>query len=230
MRRGRFLYTITHARAALQKVTLIPGETREIFFRQLAQRLDLNVTKLNEAYRRETTIPEGVILAETYQVPRGIDEATLGSHLLRESLKKHRRLAEKALGKYDPKEWFGRVVTVASIVQKEAAGKEEMPLVAAVIYNRLKRGMKLQMDGTLNYGVYSHVRVTPKRIREDNSSYNTYKIAALPPAPVCAVSMAAIEAALHPADVDYLYFVKGKNGTHRFSKTYKKHLKNIHRK
>ncbi len=228
--RGKFLYEITHAKAALQNVTLIPGETRELFFQQLAKELDLNVTKLHEAYAKKTDIPEGVLLAETYRVPKGIDEKGLVDYLVDTSLQKHRKTAKRLLGKYDEKSWFSKYVTIASIVQKEAANEKEMPLVSAVIYNRLKKKMKLQMDGTLNYGKYSHVKVTPKRIREDNSTYNTYKINALPPYPVCAVSTAAIEAAVHPAKVAYLYFFRGKNGTHKFSTTYRKHLKIIHQK
>ena len=228
--RGKFLYEITHAKAALQNVTLIPGETREIFFDQLAKELDLNVTKLHEAYAKKTDIPEGVLLAETYRVPKGIDEKGLIDYLVNTSLQKHRKTAKRLLGKYDKKSWFSKYVTIASIVQKEAANEKEMPLVSAVIYNRLKKKMKLQMDGTLNYGKYSHIKVTPKRIREDNSAYNTYKISALPPLPVCAVSTAAIEAAVHPAKVPYLYFFRGKNGTHQFSTTYRKHLKIIHQK
>jgi len=230
LQRGKFLYEITHAKAALQNVTLIPGETREIFFKEVSKELDLNSSKLHEAYVKMTDIPEGVLLAETYRVPKGIDEKNLIGYLVDTSLQKHRKMAKRLLGKYDEKLWFSKYVTIASIVQKEAANEKEMPLISAVIYNRLKKRMKLQMDGTLNYGKYSHVKVTPKRIREDNSTYNTYKINALPPYPVCAVSSAALEAAVHPAKVAYLYFFRGKNGTHKFSTTYRKHLKIIHQK
>ncbi len=230
MPRGKFLYKITHAKAALQKVTLIPGETTEVFLGNLAKSLDLNETRLLDAYRKETEIPEGVLIAETYSVPKGIDEEGLVHYLIGQSMQKHRQIAKKELGHFDAKEWFSKYITIASIVQKEAANQKEMPLISAVIYNRLKRKMKLQMDGTLNYGKYSHVKVTPKRIQEDNSSYNTYKIAALPPWPVCTVSTAAIKAAIHPASVNYLYFVRGKNGTHQFSNSYRKHLQNIHQK
>ncbi len=229
MQRGKFLYAITHAKAALQNVTLIPGETREIFFQSAARAFDLNVTKLEQAYAAKTQIPEGVIFAESYRLPKGIDEVQFVAYLVDTSMKRHRRLAERLVGSFDEKEWFGRYVTVASIVQKEAADEKEMPLVSAVIYNRLKKGMKLQMDGTLNYGSYSHVKVTPRRIREDNSSYNTYKIAGLPPYPVCAVSQKAIEAAVKPARVDYLYFVRGKDKKHIFATTYKAHKQNIRR-
>ena len=229
MKRGEFLYKITHAKAALESVTLIPGETREIFFEQLAKKLDLNATKLYSSYFEKTKIPEGVLIADTYRVPKGIDENALITYLVDKSFQKHRTLAKEALDKYDEKKWFEKYVTIASIIQKEAAGDDEMPLVSAVIYNRLKKKMKLQMDGTLNYGRYSHVKVTPKRIREDNSSYNTYKIAGLPPYPVCAVSIPALKAAIKPANVNYLYFVKGKDNKHRFTTSYKAHLREIHR-
>lgn len=103
-----------------------------------------------------------------------------------------------------------------------------MPKIASVIYNRLKKGMKLQMDGTLNYGIYSHVKVTPQRIRQDNSSYNTYKFTGLPKEAVCNVSLAAIRAAIFPLKTDYLYFVRDKNtGVHIFSTNIDDHNKAI---
>ncbi len=105
-----------------------------------------------------------------------------------------------------------------------------MPTVSSVIHNRLKKGMKLQMDGTLNYGKYSHIKITSQRIKEDNSSYNTYKNRGLPEHPICAVSLDAIKAAIFPAKTDYLYFVKNeKNGLHSFSKSYKEHVNNINK-
>ncbi len=229
MRRADFLYQITHAKAASRPVTLIPGETKVLFLQQLAKELDLNVTKLHKAYDRYSKIPEGVLIADTYAVARGIDEDALMRYLIGKSMQRHRKIAKEQLGKYEESEWFGKYVTIASIIQKEAADNDEMPLVSAVIYNRLKKKMKLQMDGTLNYGRFSHQKVTPQRIREDNSSYNTYKIPALPPYPVCAVSIEAIRAAIEPAEVPYLYFVKGKDGKHRFTTTYKAHRREIHR-
>lgn len=104
-----------------------------------------------------------------------------------------------------------------------------MPIVSSVIYNRIKKGMKLQMDGTLNYGKYSHVKVTPKRIKNDNSIYNTYKHAGVPPLAICNVSFDAIKAAIFPAKTNYLYFMRSKNGKHDFTRHYSTHLRNIKR-
>ncbi len=146
--------------------------------------------------------------------------------LVRESEKKYKGISEKIYGNYNQKQW-GKVLIIASIIQKEAANNQEMPLVSSVIYNRLKKKMRLQMDGTLNYGKYSHVKVTPERIRTDKSSFNTYKHKGLPDSPIGAVSISAITAAIKPAKTDYLYFMKNDQGVHDFAKTFKAHRKNI---
>jgi UPF0755 protein len=137
-------------------------------------------------------------------------------------------LSQKLFATYNEKKWF-HYVSMASVIQKESANVQEMPIVSSVIYNRIKIGMHLQMDGTLNYGKYSHVKVTAKRIKEDMSSYNTYKYAGVPSDPVCNVSFDAIKAAVFPEKTDYLYFMKNKSGVHDFSRNYSTHLKNIRR-
>lgn len=226
--RGDFLHSLTTSKAALKQVTLIPGETLHFLIKDLADSHGLDPKKLREAYESYAPYPDGVIVPDTYHVPIGIREGHLMYYLVNRSLGTHKRRSERILGVYDENQWF-KYVTIASIIEKEAANKQEMPLVSAVIYNRLKKGMHLQMDGTLNYGKYSHQRVTPKRIRTDRSVYNTYKHKGLPPHPVAGVSLEAIKAALSPAEVDYLYFVKNKKGTHTFTNTYKKHLKEVKR-
>ncbi|MGE0051102.1 MAG: endolytic transglycosylase MltG, partial [Arcobacter sp.] len=130
-------------------------------------------------------------------------------------------------GMYDKNKWFNYLI-LASVIQKEAATTNEMPIVASVIQNRLKKGMKLQMDGTLNYGKYSNEIVTADRIREDNTSYNTYKFVGLPKDPICAVSLNAIKAAIFPVKSNYLYFVReNKTGLHKFASTFEEHQANI---
>jgi UPF0755 protein len=223
-----FLYKLTNAKAVINKVTLIPGETSEIFFDILAKELDLNSSKLNKYYKEFSVYPEAGIYADTYYVPHGIKEKHLMSFLVRESEKKYQALSEKIYGNYDQKQWLSVLVT-ASIIQKEAANNKEMPMVSSVIHNRLKKKMRLQMDGTLNYGKYSHVKVTPKRIKEDNSTFNTYKHKGLPSSPIGAVSISAIKAAIKPAKSKHLYFMKNNEGTHDFSDSFKAHRKNVKR-
>jgi UPF0755 protein len=214
-------------RTHYKSITLIPGETTPFFLDLLARTMDYNRTKLSEAYARISSYPEAGILAETYHVPLHLDETDAIRFLISLSNKRYKRLAKAHQLAWDTAKWQ-RILTVASIIQKEAANTREMPIVASVVYNRLHRKMRLQMDGTLNYGRYSHTPVTPERIRTDRTTFNTYKHKGLPDSPVCNVSIDAIEAALHPAKTNYLYFMKNDHGTHDFSQTYKAHLKNVH--
>lgn len=224
MLRGDFYYQLTHAKAAMVKITLIPGETRVVFLHELAAKLALDEALLNRYYECFAPYPDGVLLADTYHIPKGIGEEHLIRYLVGDSLARHKKLSIKFFGHDRMKKWF-RFVTIASIIQKEAANNNEMPLVGSVIYNRLQKGMPLQMDGSLNYGGYSHKKVTKRRILEDESAFNTYKNKGLPPYPVCSVTLEALKAAISPATTDYLYFIRAKDGKHIFSKSYRQHLK-----
>ncbi|WP_457749518.1 endolytic transglycosylase MltG [Sulfurimonas sp.] len=223
-----FLYKLTTSKAALQNVTLIPGETTYIFLNQLADNLHLNRKKLQNAFNKYAPMKEGAFVPDTYRLPVGITEETLMKVLLTISHQKMKELSLKFFGTYNEKKWF-QYVAIASIIQKESANTAEMPLISSVIYNRIKKGMKLQMDGTLNYGQYSHQKVTPYRIKHDTSAYNTYKHTGLPGLPVCNVSVAAIRAAIFPKKTNYLYFMKSKEGSHDFTCNYSTHLRNIRR-
>lgn len=224
--RGDFLYKLSHSKAPLKVITYIPGETKELLFVQIALAFDLSYEKLMQEYAQATPYVDGFIVPETYYIPVGISEKHLVHFLLAHAKKYHKDVFEKIFGEFNETKWQ-KFIIIASIIQKEAANVEEMPLVSSVIYNRLKKDMKLQMDGTLNYGQYSHVKITPQRIREDTSSYNTYMYKGLPPNPICRVSKEAIFAAIFPKATNYLYFVKNKNGTHTFSQNYETHLENI---
>ncbi len=224
--RADFLYKLTNAKAALRDITLIPGETTYIFLNQLSSNLKLDRVKLEYFYEKYAPIKEGAFVPNTYKIPIGISEEMLIKLLLKRSKQQMQKLSNRIFGMFNQKRWF-HFVAVASVIQKESANNEEMPIVSSVIYNRLKKGMRLQMDGTLNYGKYSHLRVTPQRIRNDTSIYNTYKLKGVPSIPVCNVGFEAIKAAVFPADTDYLYFVKSKSGTHKFSRNYSTHLRNI---
>lgn len=226
--RGDFLYKLTTAKAALQNVTLIPGETTYIFLNDLATKLKLDRDRLESEFLAQSKIEEGALVPNTYRLPIGISEKELIRILLHESDKQMQRFSIRLFGTYNEKKWF-QFVALASVIEKESANIKEMPLVSSVIHNRIKKGMKLQMDGTLNYGKYSHIKITPQRIREDNSIYNTYKHSGIPSIPVCNVSFDAIRAAVFPAKTSYLYFMKNRSGTHDFSRNYSTHLRNIKR-
>ena len=224
--KGDFLYKLTKAKAALQRVTLIPGETTFIFLNQLSNNLYLDRKVLESEYNKQVDIKDGLFVPDTYNIPIGITEKEIIRLLLSISQAKMRELSFKFFGNYNKTKWL-HFVAIASVIQKESANTQEMPIVSSVIHNRIKKGMKLQMDGTLNYGKYSHVKITPKRIREDKSIYNTYLHKGVPKSPVCNVSIDAIKAAIFPAKTEYLYFMKSKKGTHDFSRNYSTHLVNI---
>jgi UPF0755 protein len=226
MSRYEYLYQLTIAKASTREITLIPGETTVVFLQQIADQLLLDVNLLQKAYDKYAVYKEGNFVPDTYSIPNDINEEKLIIHLLAESEKKMKIWADEYHTPYDKDKWL-QIVTKASVIQKEAASEEDMPFVSSVIDNRIKKGMRLQMDGSLNYGEYSHQKVTAKRIRTDTTPYNTYKIKGIPVYPVCNVSKEAIHAALNPAHTDYLYFVRGKNGDHIYSSYFSTHHKNI---
>lgn len=121
------------------------------------------------------------------------------------------------------------VVTLASIVEAEVVRPEERPIVAAVYLNRLKAGMALQADPTINYALNRRPgRVLLRDLRVD-SPYNTYRYPGLPPGPIGSPGIASIDAVLHPAHVPYRFFVAAMDGHHEFTRTYTEHLAAIRR-
>ena len=222
-----FLYKLVYSKAAVKNITLIPGETSYVFFKKLAAEFDLSEEKLTELYNQYSYKADGNILAETYSLPLGMKEDYMIFYLFSQTNKKYEEFSKKIFGYYDKRKWFN-YLSLASVIQKEAATTNEMPIVSSVVHNRLKKNMKLQMDGTLNYGEYSNTVVTADRIRDDNTTYNTYKTVGLPKDPVCAVSLDAIKAAIFPVKSDYIYFVRdNKTGLHKFATTYEEHQANI---
>jgi UPF0755 protein len=115
------------------------------------------------------------------------------------------------------------ILILASIIEKETGVEAERPLVSAVFHNRLKHQMPLQSDPTVIYGLKDFNGNLTRKDLNDPNSYNTYRITALPPGPICNPSLSSIRAALHPAEVPYLYFVSKNDGTHLFSETIEAH-------
>lgn len=226
MTRVAYLYRLTTAKAATGEITLIPGETTAVFLDQISEKLGLDREKLKKAYNKHAPQSEGNFIPDTYSIPNGISEEELIVLLLKASDETMKGWAKELTGGYEKDKWL-QIVTKASVIQKEAASEADMPYVSSVIDNRLKKGMRLQMDGTLNYGEFSHQVVTAKRIRTDTTPYNTYKHKGLPEEAVCNVGYVALRAAIHPAATDYLYFVRGKNGEHVYSSYFSTHHKNI---
>jgi UPF0755 protein len=123
-----------------------------------------------------------------------------------------------------------QIVTVASIVEKETAVPEERPLVASAYYNRLARNMLLGADPSVVYAALLAGRYRGTIYQSDlqyDSPYNTYKYSGLPPGPIANPGEASLQAALNPAQTDFLYFVSDNNGHHRFSRTAEEHERNV---
>jgi len=213
-----FLNKLTKSKAALRKITIIPGETDYFIYKEIAKKMGFNDLKCNN-------IPQGFLYPNTYYLPYGFNQKEVCDYLFKVSLAEHKQISYKIFGKWNFKKYY-KYLILASIIQKEAGSKKEMKLISSVIYNRIKKHIKLQMDGSLNYGKYSHTKVTPEMIKNDNTKFNTYKYYGLPNKPVCVSSQNAIIAAIFPAHTKYLYFVRV-HGKHKFATTYKQHLKNI---
>ena len=130
------------------------------------------------------------------------------------------RLQDLSVSRHD-------AITMASIVEKEARKPEERPIIAAVYWNRVKKGMLLQADPTVQYALPTHVDRVLFKDLEIESKYNTYKYAGLPPGPIASPGEASIVAALNPANVPYLYFVAHPDGHHEFRTTFEEHSRAI---
>ncbi len=120
-----------------------------------------------------------------------------------------------------------RVVTLASIIEKETGNPEERAIISSVFHNRLKKGMLLQSDPTIIYGLKNFSGNIRKSDITNKHPYNTYVHAGLPPGPICNPGIASLLAAVTPAQTDYLYFVSKNDGTHQFSKTAAEHIKAV---
>ncbi len=172
---------------------------------------------------------EGYLYPATYIVPAGAPLDTLVGRLVREFQAvwtAARQARADSIGMSER-----QVVTLASIVQKEARHRDELPLIAAVYRNRLRLGYLLQADPTVQYALGEHhERLLFADIdRVADNPYNTYRHRGLPPGPIASPDADAIDAVLHPADVRYLYFVAAPDGSHVFSRTLVEHNRAIAR-
>ena len=167
---------------------------------------------------------EGYLFPDTYQFTR-IDT---GHEIAAAMVHRFRQEAQKIglLGRPD----IHRIVTMASIVEKETAVPDERPLVASVYFNRLDKNMLLGADPTVIYAALLAGRYRGTIYQSDlqfDSPYNTYKFPGLPPGPIANPGVASLQASMHPAQSDFLYFVSDNNGHHRFSRSAAEHDKNV---
>jgi len=173
--------------------------------------------------------PEGSLLPETYFYSRGETAETLIMRMVDAQEQLLNKLWETR-AKDLPYKSIEEAIVMASIIEKETGVSGERASIAAVFSNRLKRGMRLQSDPTVIYGVAAGLplgRAISKADLADDNPFNTYRINGLPVTPISNPGRAAIEAVLNPADVPYLYFVANGKGGHVFAKTLKHHNQNV---
>ncbi len=219
--------TIRSGKGILHKVTLPEGLTVYQIFERIAD------NEILEGPMPETLPAEGSLLPDTYPFQRGTTRA--------EVIERMRVAQESFLAQI----WAKRIpdlpistpqelVTLASIVEKETGKADERPRVASVFINRLNRGMKLQSDPTIIYGIFGGQgkpkdRPIYKSDIEKPTAYNTYTIPALPPGPIANPGRAAMEAVANPSRTDDIFFVANGTGGHVFAKTLDEHNQNVAR-
>jgi UPF0755 protein len=168
---------------------------------------------------------EGYIFPDTYVIAKGVTlEEALGLMIdrMREKFSDEIRARAAMIGMSE-----AEVLTLASIVEKEAVVDAERPVIAAVYHNRLKKNMLLQADPTSIYGVKSSKEKIMKSDLQRQTPYNTYVNKGLPPGPIASPGLKSIVATLNPAKVSYLYFVSNNDGTHVFSDTLTQHTEAV---
>lgn len=221
---------IREGRIIEYEITVVPGDSLREISDKFAVLTGVDQKDFDKACRDrgfldsldiEAPSLEGYLFPDTYRFPKGLDVEeilTLMVNRLREQYDEDilGRMLEMNLSERD-------MLILASIVEKEAVVDGERPVIAAVYFNRLRKGMPLQADPTAIYGVKAS---SEKITREDlirKTPYNTYLIRGLPPGPIASPGLKSILATLEPAAVPYLYFVSNNDGTHRFSVTHDQH-------
>lgn len=235
------------AKAAMVKVQIIEGKTSKDLYQALrdndnikkdvltadsdnasiAKALDLadilpdSVVKSNDAIVNHNL--EGWYAPDTYYYGEGTSDKQVLTDLYKRQQQALTEAWENRAPDLPYKSPYEALV-MASIIEKETSVAEERPLVSAVFKNRLDKGMRMQTDPTIIYGMGSRYKGNIRRKDiDEKTAYNTYQIDGLPPTPIALPSAASIEATLHPADSDALYFVATGNGGHKFTNSLAQH-------
>lgn len=216
-------------------ITVPEGLSLEETAREVAAQSDIRAAKFEEAAKRtdygygfledpaiKTT--EGFLFPKQYEFEKGTTAQQMVTRMLEQYLMETETLdVSGARERLDLTEY--ELVTVASLIEKEASLPEERPLVASVIYNRIHKDMPLQIDASVHYALDKQGEELSLADLKVNSPYNTYENTGLPPGPICSPGRQSLEAAINPAETDYLYYVLKANGEeHFFTSNYREFL------
>lgn len=228
---SQILKNLLHGKIKLRRVTIPEGltirQTAELISRaglSDAQSLTdaAGDAELIKRFGIKGRDAEGYLMPETYYFPNSAPAKDIIARMVATFFEKVEPLRRKH--QPDASLEFKDVVTLASILEKETANMKEYPLISAVFHNRLKKGMRLQADPTVIYGLPSFDGNLRKKDLKYDSPYNTYRYGGLPPGPIASPGLAAIKAVYEPDNSDYLYFVAmNKDGRHYFSRTLMEH-------
>ena len=215
------------------KWVVIPeGLRKEEIGEILAQELDWNEEQKDDWTNKYTAMQydyfEGVYFPDTYLIPKDETGLQIAQRFIDKFNEKFATYADKFI-KANIK--WTTALKIASLVQREAGGKNDMPLIAGILWNRLLKGMKLEVDATVQYcrgktenGWWSAIKPADKEI---DSLYNTYLYKGLPPHPIANPGINAIDAVLNSTETECLYYLHDKNRQIHCAKTYEEHLENI---
>lgn len=213
------LEILAEGKSILYKLTIPEGLTSQ----QIVERVRADPNLSGEI----TEVPaEGTLLPDTYRFSKGMDRTELVERMKAEMTRFVTAAWEKRNPDH-PLKSIEEAITFASIVEKETGRADERSRVAAVFINRLRKGMRLQSDPTIIYGIAGGAGSLGRGITradiDQKTEYNTYQISGLPPGPICNPGRSAIEATLNPAETKDLFFVADGTGGHDFSETLKEH-------
>lgn len=170
---------------------------------------------------------EGYLFPETYELARGVPVRDIARMMVDHFSSVWRPIEPAAHARGLS---MREVVVLASLIEKETGAPEERPLIAAVFLNRIGRGMRLETDPAVIYGIAGFDgNLRRIHLQDASNPYNTYQHAGLPPGPIANPGAAALRAVVEPATADYLYFVARKDGTHQFSRSYGEHVRAVNR-
>lgn len=195
---------------------------------EIAAILKQNVPSYMDSWVESLKNEEGYLFPDTYLIPKDADISSVISILTNNF---YTKIGTIGLSKDTP--GLSKIITVASLIEREAKFADDRPNVSSVIANRLDSGMALQIDATVQY-IYGYNPSSKKWWNEPTAAqlkipslYNTYVHPGLPPAPICNPGLSAIEASFHPANTDYIYYVNDSKGKLHFARTLAEHNRNI---
>ncbi|KAJ52824.1 UPF0755 protein [Clostridium tetanomorphum] len=180
------------------------------------------IKSIHKSIHNRKYVLEGYLFPDTYEFIKGMK----GKDIINVMYNRFNRGINELRSKYNIDDNdLDSIITLASMVEREAERDEERGKVASVFYNRINKNMKMESCATVLYALGKHKDKLYYRDLEVNSPYNTYIVKGFPPGPICSPGLPSIEAAIKPDKTDYLYFVSYNNGTHFFTNNYNEFLK-----